>query len=272
MIVMSARTTRVSVRPMPERQVRVEHVMGTTVTIDVRRPFVDDAALDEAIAWFHDVDRRFSPYRANSQVTRVGTGELAFGDADPDVRSMFTFADRLRDRTDGYFDPRGHRPDRRPDPTGVVKGWSVDEAMTTLRLAGARNVQVVAGGDLVAHGEAEPGRPWRVGIRHPDEAAAVAAVLLVRDLAVATSGRYERGDHILNPHTGAAPAGLCSLTVVGPDLATVDAFATAGFAMGEAGIGWVARQPGFGALGITDAGRTVWTPLVDRLLAPDVLA
>jgi FAD:protein FMN transferase len=257
---------------MPERQLRVEPVMGTTVTIDVRVPFIDEAALDAAIAWFHDVDRRFSPYRADSQVTRVGSGELAFEDADADVRSMFTLADRLRDRTDGYFDPRGHRDDGRPDPTGVVKGWSVDEAITSLRLAGARNVQVVAGGDLVALGEPEPGRSWRVGVRHPDDAMQVAAVLLVRGLAVATSGLYERGAHIRDPHTGTVPTGLRSLTVVGPDLATVDAFATAGFAMGEAGIGWVARQQGFGALGITDAGRTVWTPLVDELLEPGMRA
>lgn len=251
---------------MAERQLRVEPVMGTTVTIDVRRPFVDDGALDAAIAWFHDVDRRFSPYRADSQVTRVASGELAFDDADVDVRAMLTLAERLRDRTGGFFDPRGHRADDRPDPTGVVKGWSVDESIATLRLAGATNVQVVAGGDLVALGEPEPGRAWRVGIRHPDDATQVAAVLLVRDLAVATSGLYERGVHIRDPHTGAAPTGLRSLTVVGPDLATADAFATAGFAMGEAGIAWVARQPGFGALGITDDGRTVWTPLVDGLV------
>jgi thiamine biosynthesis lipoprotein len=153
-----------------------------------------------------------------------------------------------------------------------VKGWSVDEAIAMLRLAGARNVQVAAGGDLVALGEPEPGRPWRVGIRHPDAARQVAAVLHVRDLAVATSGLYERGDHIRDPHTGAAPAGLRSLTVVGPDLATVDAFATACFAMGEAGIAWAARQPGFGALGITRDGRVVWTPLVDALLERGVPA
>jgi thiamine biosynthesis lipoprotein len=255
-----------TVAAVPARQLRVEPVMGTTVTIDVRPPLVEEAALDAATAWFHDVDRRFSPFRADSQVTRVGTGELPFEDADTDVRAMFTLADRLRDRTDGYFDPRRHRDDGRPDPTGVVKGWAVDEAIATLRLAGARNVQIVAGGDLVALGEPEPGRPWRVGIRHPDDASQVAAVLRVRDLAVATSGLYERGDHIRDPHTGATPAGLRSLSVVGPDLATVDAFATAGFAMGEAGIGWVARQPGFGALGITTGGRIVWSPLVDELI------
>ena len=103
--------------------------MGTTVSIDVREPFTTDAALDDAIAWFHDVDRRFSPYRDDSEVTRVGDGRLELEDASPDVRAMFTLADDLRGRTGGYFDPRGFREDGRPDPTGVVKGWAVDEAL-----------------------------------------------------------------------------------------------------------------------------------------------
>jgi thiamine biosynthesis lipoprotein len=251
------------------RQLRVEHVMGTTVSIDVREPFVPAEALDEAVAWFHDVDRRFSPYRDDSEVTRVGDGRLALGDAGRDVRAMFTLADDLRGRTGGYFDPRGFRPDGRPDPTGVVKGWAVDEAIARLRLAGARNVQVAAGGDLVAAGEAEPGRGWRIGIRHPDDASSVAAVLEVRDLAVATSGLYERGGHIRDPHTGLVPVGLRSMTVVGPSLAIADAYATAAFAMGEAGTAWVAGQPGMGALAITSRDRVVWTPLVDALLRAD---
>lgn len=240
--------------------------MGTTVSIDVREPFVAEAAIDDVIAWFHDVDRRFSPYRADSEVTRVGDGRLALEDASPDVRAMFTLADDLRGRTDGYFDPRGFRADGRPDPTGVVKGWSVDEAIARLRLAGARNVQVAAGGDLVAAGEAEPGRGWRIGIRHPDDAGSVAAVLEVRDLGVATSGLYERGGHIRDPHTGRVPTGLRSMTVVGPSLAIADAFATAAFAMGEAGTAWVARQAGMGALAITGRDRVVWSPLVGTLL------
>jgi FAD:protein FMN transferase len=265
------------------RRVRVEHVMGTTVSIDVRGPFAHGARLDgaetasadalgdaieAAVAWLHDVDERFSPYQPGSEVSRVIAGTLSLEDAHPDVRAMVTLADRVRDETGGFFDARSHRPGSlgRPDPTGVVKGWAVDEAAAILRLAGARNLQVVAGGDLVAFGEADAGRAWRVGVRHPDREDRVAAVLLVRDLAVATSGLYERGDHIVDPHTGAVPRGLCSLTVVGPTLAMADAYATGAFAMGERGIAWVGAQPGFGALGITAGDRVVWTDLVEDLL------
>ena len=148
----------------------------------------------------------------------------------------------------------------------------MDEALAILRLAGARNVQVTAGGDLFAAGEPEPGRPWHIGIRHPDLPGEVAAVLAVTDLAVATSGLYERGAHIRDPHTLAVPDELRSLTVVGPTLALADAFATAAFAMGERGIEWVAHQPGFGALGITRDDRVVWTPLIEELRVPPATA
>ena len=59
------------------------------------------------------------------------------------------------------------------------------------------------------------------------------------------------------------------MTVVGPTLALADAYATAAFAMGEAGTAWVAGQPGFGALAITERDRVVWTPLVDAMLRHD---
>ena len=244
--------------------------MGTTVTIDIRPPFVAEALLEEVIAWFHDVDRRFSPFLPGSEVSRLGAGTLRLDDASPDVRAVVTLADGMRDRTDGYFDARRHRPDGRLDPTGIVKGWSVDEAVTILRLGGARNAQVSAGGDLVVIGEVAPGMPWRIGIQHPDLRDRVAAVIALADGAVATSGLYERGEHIRDPHTGRVPGELRSVTVVGPMLAIADAFATAAFAMGAAGPAWVARQPGFGAFAITRDDRVIWTDLVDAMLTgPD---
>jgi thiamine biosynthesis lipoprotein len=125
---------------------------------------------------------------------------------------------------------------------------------------------VVAGGDLVAAGEPAPGEPWRIGIRHPDRPDRVVAVLRARDLAVATSGHYERGEHIRDARTGLVATGLRSVTVIGPALALADAYATAAFAMGEPGLAWVARQAGFGAVWVTAADRLVWTPVADGLL------
>jgi thiamine biosynthesis lipoprotein len=95
-----------------------------------------------------------------------------------------------------------------------------------------------------------------VGIRHPDQADKVCAVLGSRDGAVATSAAYERGAHILDGRTGEPAAGLLSVTVVAGDLTTADATATAAFALGVEGIEWANAQPGCEVF-IVDADRRV---------------
>ena len=240
--------------------------MGTAIGIDVRDPEVVRPALDPVFDWLRSVDERFSPYKPDSEVSRLIRGEIQEADASRDLADVLGLCEGLRPLPGGYFDIRRHRPDGRPDPTGLVKGWSVERAAAMLDLAGAQDFTINAGGDVVARGGAEPGKPWRVGIRHPREADKVAAVLEVRDLAVATSGSYERGEHIVDPHTGAAPDGLLSITVVGPSLTYADAFATAAFAMGRDGIAWVVSQSGYGAYAITADDRAIWTPVVGRLL------
>jgi thiamine biosynthesis lipoprotein len=112
---------------------------------------------------------------------------------------------------------------------------------------------------VLACGRPAPDELWRVGIRHPEEPEQLAAVVAVEDLAVATSGTYERGEHIVDPHTGRPPAGLLSVTVVGPDLATADAYATAAFAMGADGPAWTATLTGYDALCITSDHRVLST-------------
>ena len=144
-------------------------------------------------------DARFSTYRPDSEVSRLADGSLAEEDASLDVRHVLAVCDHLAVTTGGAFDARHHRSDGRLDPSGYVKGWAIEEAAWLIDSAGGRNYSINAGGDIVARGQAAPGRPWRVGIRHPDRADKVAAVLAVSDRAVATSGSYERGDHIVGP-------------------------------------------------------------------------
>ena len=244
---------------------RVVHVMGTVVSIDVRGPSIDGSVVDDVVAHLYDIDARFSTYRPDSEVSRLGRGEIAIDDASPDLRYVLTQCERLRIESGGVFDVR-YRGDGVIDPSGFVKGWAVDEAALALEAAGARDYAINAGGDVIARGEPEPGQPWRVGIRHPDRADAVAAVLAIRDLAVATSGAYERGDHIHDPRGGHALAGLASVTVVGPSLTLADAYATTAFALGTEGPDWVARHSGYGVYAITDDGRVRWSDDVGRLL------
>ncbi len=250
--------------PTPDRPlgVRVEQIMGTAISIDLRDPAISPAAVEAAFDHLRDVDARFSTYRADTEISRLGRGEISLDDCSPDVREVLERCEDLRRRSDGFFDVRA--TDARDtggflDPSGFVKGWAVEASAAILEAAGARNYCLNAGGDVIARGEPEPGRPWRIGVRHPEQIDRVATVIEVRDVAVATSAAYERGEHITDPHTKRPPKGVLSVTVVGPRLSEADAYATAAFAMGRAGLAWVATLPGYAGSMITSDRRLVWT-------------
>lgn len=249
--------------PAISRTVRAEPVMGTVITVDVRDPGVPPAAVEAAFAWFREVDETFSTYRPGSEISRLSRGEITEAECRPEVREVLGLCAEVERGSGGAFDTHARG---RLDPSGLVKGWSVERAAAMLQVAGARNFFIGAGGDVVVRGQPAPRQRWRVGVRHPEVADRVAAVLAVANLAVATSGCYERGEHIVDPRTGRAPRGLLSVTVVGPSLTYADAFATAAFVMGEAGVTWVSGIDGYGALAMTEDRRTVWTSGVDRLL------
>ena len=243
--------------------------MGTAITIDVRDDEVSDTAVDEAFERLEGVEARFSTYRPDSEVSRYGRAEIDDEAISPELRMVLQMCDDVRNSSDGAFDIRRHRRDGRIDPSGLVKGWAVDEAAAVLDRRGARNYAINAGGDILARGRPEPGRAWRIGIQHPRLRDAQAAVLEVRDIAVATSGAYERGEHVIDARTGAPPADVLSVTVAGPRLAFADAYATAAFAMGAAGIGWIATIPGHAGCAITTDGRLIWTEAFEPFLVRD---
>jgi len=251
---------------------RVEQIMGTAISLNIRDTQVPPATLDDAFKYLRDIDRRFSPYKPDSEVSRLIRGELDEADCSPDLREVLELCEEARITSDGYFDIRAHRPDRRPDPTGLVKGWALEGAGRLLEAAGARNYCINGGGDIVVRGEFEAGAAWRVGIRHPFIADKLATVLAVRDAAVATSGAYERGDHVRDPFSGRTPIGILSVTIVGPSLTFADAFATAAFAMGPMGLAWAAGLPDYEGCSVTSDrdgsdARLNWTPGFDLYLA-----
>jgi thiamine biosynthesis lipoprotein len=215
----------------------------------VRDEQADPAVVHEVFDWLRFVDATFSTYKADSEVSRLNRGELALADAHPDVREVLARCEELRTETGGYFDAHHSAPELL-DPSGLVKGWSVDRAAQILDDAGLRNYSVNAGGDLRLRGRAIPDACWRVGIQHPLQRDRIAKVVAASDLAVATSGAYARGDHVVDPHTGSPPTGVLSVTITGPELATADAYATAAFAMGERGPEWTARLRGYEAMTI----------------------
>jgi len=177
---------------------RVEHIMGTAIVIDVRDPAppesIVDEALDAAFEFFRTVDERFSTYKSDSEISLLNRGLISEQDLSRQMREVLDLCEQARQTSDGYFDIRGHRDDGQLDPSGLVKGWSVDGASRFLDAAGVANYSINAAGDIVCRGSAETERGWRIGIRDPWEAQRIAATAIICDQAIATSGAYERGN------------------------------------------------------------------------------
>ena len=232
--------------------------MGTVVSFDLRcRDGATAArALHEACAVLHHDDGVFSTWQPDSPLSRLRRGEISLEEAPPEITEVLAACRRAAVVSSGWFDP--WRMPGGVDPTGLVKGWSAERAARALRAAGVAAAMVNAGGDIVVFGRPEADRPWRVGVRHPRDARRFTCVAELDGAfpALATSGTYERGHHVLDPFTGRPADGLVSATVTGPDLAMADALATGALAAGPPGLELVEAEAGYEAWLVTADGGT----------------
>jgi thiamine biosynthesis lipoprotein len=224
---------------------RVEQVMGLPVSLALRGRHAGtldgEAAWRDAVAELRRVDEVFSTWRPDSQVSRLGRGELARADCAPEVADVLALADDARAASDGAFDvwlPDG-RGGRRLDPSGVVKGWAVERAVAPLLALPGTDVCLSAGGDLVCHTADPEGPAWAVGIEDPFDATHLVARVPLRRGAVATSGSAHRGDHVVDARSGRPAEALVQVTVVGARLTGVDIDATTALALGPDGPAWL---------------------------------
>lgn len=217
--------------------------MGMPVTVEIADTEATGELFEHVFAYFEYIDTTFSTYKPASEISRINRGELAIAQASDDMRTIFRLAEQTRAETSGYFDIARNGG---YDPSGIVKGWAIDRAADILRDAGCTNFYVDAGGDVQLAGRNAQGQDWRVGIRNPFNVHEIVKVLALTDCGVATSGTSIRGQHIYNPKRPGQPlAEIVSLSVVGPDVYEADRFATAGFAMGRAGIMFIEQLDGF---------------------------
>ncbi|WP_229399449.1 FAD:protein FMN transferase [Micromonospora okii] len=193
------------------------------------------AALADAVAELRAIDLTYSPNRPDSLVSRLRREEIS-PESYPPLADLVDRCAAMRAATDGWFDawavPGGF------DPGGLLGGWAVERAAARLRAAGINDYAVLAGADLVVRGHAAHGGPWRVAVHHPTDARRAPLVLEMTAGAVGTSGVTGRRGHVVDPHTGEPARQLDAATVVGPDLAVADAYATALYAAGPAGLAW----------------------------------
>jgi thiamine biosynthesis lipoprotein len=235
--------------------------MGTVFTVSIIDE-IDPKVTEETFAWFDHVEALFSTFRPDSQICAIERGELALDDADRDVRHVLAMCLEFEEDTGGRFSIRSNRPGgSRLDPAGYVKGWSVDEAALRLQAAGAVNFAIYAGGDVLCRGRPGDAEAWSVGLRLPQRPEHAGAALVMNEAAIASSGAYERGDHIWGP--GDAGVGLLGATVVGPRLGTADALATAVFADQGQSFDWLARYPDYSTVLFTADGEIRWSESLD---------
>jgi thiamine biosynthesis lipoprotein len=228
----------------------VEHVMGMPISLALRGRHADTRAGRDAwaaaLASLREADRVFSPYRADSWVSKLDRGEVGLAECPTEVADVLALGRAATEQSGGAFSV--YRPDAggrlRFDPSGVVKGWAVQRAAAPLQALPDTDFSLGAGGDLLCR-TADPDAPaWRIGIEHPHQPSRLIAVVPVRDGAVATSGTAHRGSHLLDARTGRPPLGVAQVTVIGPTLTWADLDATAAYAQGRDAARWLARRPG----------------------------
>ena len=212
-------------------------VWGTILFIEVASTKVGldelNAGLAEVTEYVKVIDQEFSTYKPDSQVSKIRRGELKIEDASDQMQEVWRLCEVARDLTDGSFDPWVVKGGY--DPSGYVKGWAADKCVAILKAHGAENIQVNAAGDLSLAGGFENGKPWSIGVRSPENRFEVVKVFEIFDGAIATSGTYEIGAHIKDPHTGLIAIGARRATVLGPDGGLADALATALVVAGQDG-------------------------------------
>ncbi len=237
------------------KQTRI--IMGMPVTVEIVDPQAGEEIFDTVFGYFAYVDETFSTYKQDSEIMRINRGELVEADWSEDMKTIFALADEAREKTHGYFDIQ--KPDGTYDPSGIVKGWAIQNAAAIIANAGFENFYVDAGGDIQTSGVNAEGQPWRIGIKNPFNEQEIVKAVATGQGAVATSGTYIRGLHIYNPKTGAPADDIVSLTVVGNQICDVDLVATAAFAMGSEGIHFVGQTPGFEGYAIDKNGTATMT-------------
>ncbi len=242
---------------------QTKQIMGMPVIVILPGKDVDDHLFGIVFDFFRAVDEQFSPFKATSEVAAVNrspdTHTLSKA-----MQTIVELAEQTKQSTGGLFDVwhEGYF-----DPSGIVKGWAIEQAAELLKQHGLRDFYVEAGGDIYTAGHNARGEPWAIGIRNPFDREQIVKVLNVSNAGVATSGTAIRGQHIYNPlKPGATIDDIASLTVVAASILDADRFATAAFAAGKKGIALVEKRPNMEGYMIDTNGVATYTSHFERYL------
>jgi thiamine biosynthesis lipoprotein len=235
--------------------------MGTVVVIDVYvdgepEPDAVAAEVDRAAAVLHHADKVFSTWKPDSAMSRLRQGAITLDETPPEIGEVLTLCESARQLTRGWFDPWAMPGG--VDPTGCIKGWAAQRALAALHAEGICGAIVNAAGDIASFGSMSGGQPFCFGIVDPHDPGRLACTVMSPG-GLATSGTYERGEHLIDPTSGEARSRVASATVTGPDLGLADALATALAVAGNDGFAFVEDLDGYEALTVSFEGGRSWT-------------
>lgn len=293
--------------------VREEAIMGTAVRVELwcADALAGATAIDAVIDEMHRIDRAMSPYKPQSELSRINRAaadgpvqtsqemieliarslefsELSGGAFDitfASVGNLYDYRLGLKPTERqlaqaraaiGYrhliLDPQARTvrfalPGMSIDLGGFAKGHAVDRGAAILRQHGIRHAVVSAGGDSHIVGDRR-GRPWTIGIRDPRREGEVIALLPLQDVAISTSGDYERFfevdgvrcHHVIDPRTGKSPSGVRSVTILAASGLTTEGLSKSVFVMGlDDGLQLIEAQPDVEAVVVDARGALHYT-------------
>ena len=230
--------------------------MGMLVKIQVTDSQVTNEDINEVFALFHYVDKKFSTYKKDSEISKINNGELKEKEFSNEMKRILSLCEKTKQETDGYFDINVNG---KLDPSGVVKGYAILAGAKLLQKKRLKNIYVEIAGDIQVFGKNNNENGWKIGIQNPFSPNEIIKAVCLSDRGIATSGNYQRGKHIINPIENKMADEIASVTVIGPDILEADRFATAAFAMGEKGIEFINNLNGFEGYMIRKDGKALFT-------------
>jgi thiamine biosynthesis lipoprotein len=237
--------------------------MGMPISIDIPK-YDEEKIFNAAFDRLRQLDERFSPYKENSELVKYQRGELNEKNLSAEFKKIMQDCKKANRMTDGYFSAYFAG---KFDPTGYVKGWAINEAGKIIEKAGFKTYCIGAGGDVMARSDGE--KAWSIGIQDPFNKDKILNKLSINNGAVATSGNYERGKHIINPKTGEIADDVLSVSVAGPDIIKADVLATAIFAEGLPGLVIAEKTESYEALLVDKNGDWYVTSNMESLMDLD---
>jgi len=238
--------------------------MGTVAPIELPSEWAAEVATLESI--FREVERRFSLYLPDSELSMIADGRLSLAEASDSLLASYSRALEWRNATGGNFSP--HRPDGTIDLNGIVKAEAIEQAGAQLTAAGCPDWSINVGGDILVS-PTGGATTARAGVADPHSPTALLCSLELWHprRAIATSGSAQRGDHIWRGGS-TEPAQFVQVSVVANDIVTADVLATAIVAGGQDALDDVSDRWDVDVIAVDREGELRATPgLVRSLVA-----